>query len=106
LYLGLLLVRRLFKILHRWIISRNKVIIKDSVLIRVVLALVLLTITLGIVFGAAGLMIRLASQTDFRFQLMIDQFSSANLQDLPSSETDIILLARGLAFLERTVYWY
>jgi hypothetical protein len=51
-------------------------------------------------------MIRLASQTDFRFQLMIDQFSSANLQDLPTSETDIILLARGLAFLERTVYWF
>jgi hypothetical protein len=106
LYVGLLLVRRLFKKILNWLISRNKAKIKDSILIRVILALILLTITLGIVFGAAGLMIRLASQTDFRFQLMIDQFFSANMPDLPTSETDIILLARGLAFLERTVYWF
>jgi hypothetical protein len=106
LYVGLLLVRRLFKKIVNWLISRNEAKIKDSILIRVILALILLTITLGIVFGSAGLMIRLASQTDFRFQLMIDQFFSANMPDLPTSETDIILLARGLAFLERTVYWF
>jgi hypothetical protein len=106
LYVGLLLVRRLFNNIHTWLIRQKKFAIKDSVLIRIALALVLLTITLAIIFGAAGLMIRLASQSDFRFQLIIDQFFSANMPDLPSSETDIILLARGLAFLERTVYWF
>lgn len=105
-YLGLLLVRRLVKKLHAWLISRKKLKFKDSVFIRIALALVLLTIILAVIFGAAGLMIRLASQTDFRFQLIIDQFDSANMQDLPTSETEIILLARGLAFLERTVYWF
>jgi hypothetical protein len=88
------------------LIRQKKFKIRDSVLVRIALALVLLTITLAIIFGAAGVMIRVASQTDFRFQLIIDQFSSANMQDLPTSETDIILLARGLAFLERTVYWF
>jgi hypothetical protein len=106
LYLGLLLVRRLFNNIHTWLIQQKKLAIKDSVLVRIALALVLLTITLAIIFGAAGLMIRLASQRDFRFQLIIDQFFTANMQELPTSETEIILMARGLAFLERTVYWF
>lgn len=106
LYVGLLLVRRLFKKILTWLIQHKKFKIKDSVLVRIALALVLLTITLALIFGAAGVMIRLASQTDFRFQLIIDQFFTANLQDLPTSETEVILLARGLAFLERTVYWF
>jgi hypothetical protein len=106
LYLGLLLVRQLFKKILTWLIGHKKFKINDFVLIRIALALILLTITLALIFGAAGLMIRLASQRDFRFQLIIDQFFSANMQDLPTSETEIILLARGLAFLERTVYWF
>ncbi|MBW6467315.1 MAG: O-antigen ligase family protein, partial [Brevefilum sp.] len=106
LYLGVLFVRRLFNKIHAWLIRQKKFKIKDSVLVRIALAMVLLTLTLAVIFGAAGALIRVASQTDFRFQLIIDQLSSANLQDLPTSETEIILLARGLAFLERTVYWF
>jgi hypothetical protein len=106
LFLGVLFVRRLFEKIHTWLIRQKTFKIKDSVLVRIALTLVLLTLTLAIIFGAVGVLIRVASQTDYRFQLIIDQLSSANLQDLPTSETDIILLARGLAFLERTVYWF
>jgi hypothetical protein len=106
LYVGLMLVRRLFKKILTWLIGNEKFKIKDSILVRIALALVLLTITLALIFGAAGVIIHLASQRDFRFQLIIDQFFSANMQNLPTSETEIILLARGLAFLERTVYWF
>jgi hypothetical protein len=106
LYVSVLLIRRLFKKIHTGLIRQTKIKIKDSVLVRIALALILLIITLAIIFGAANLMIRLASQRDFRFQLIIDFLSSATIKDLPTSETEIILLARGLAFLERTVYWF
>jgi hypothetical protein len=106
LYVGLLLVRKLFNKIIFALTHHKKFYIKDSVLIRVGITLILLTLILAIIIGTAGLLIRVVSQTDFRFQLIIDQFSSLNIQDLPTSETDIILLSRDLAFLERTVYWF
>ncbi|MFU8827188.1 MAG: hypothetical protein ACNA70_06825 [Brevefilum sp.] len=105
-FITLMLVRRLYYKLHQWLTGHKKFKINDTVLTRVALALILLVIALGIILGALGLVIRLASQRDSRYQLIIDQVSSTSLQDLPTSETDIILLARGLAFLERTVYWF
>jgi hypothetical protein len=105
-FLSMLLARRLFYKIHTWLINHKKFKINDSALFRAVLALILLTSALAIIVGTSGIIIHLASQRDSRYQLIIDQVLFASLSDLPTSETEIILLARELAFMERTVYWF
>lgn len=105
-FLSIQLVRRLFYKIHAWVISQKKLKINDSAFFRAVLALILLTSALAVIVGTTGVIIHLASQRDSRYQLIVDQVLSVSLSDLPTSETEIILLARELAFMERTVYWF
>jgi hypothetical protein len=59
-----------------------------------------------IVVGALAVFILYASRQDARFQLIIDQVTTGQLFDISLSETSIILLARRLAFYERTIFWF
>ena len=106
LFFGFMLVKRAFQTIHAWLITHPKLKLKNTFLLRVVLTLILLTIILTAITSAAAIFIQYASERDFRYQLLIDQVLTQNLSDLPTSETDIILLSRQLAFLERTVYWF
>lgn len=106
LYFGIQLTRRLFDKIHAWLINHKRVKVGNTTLFRIVLNLVLMTLTLIILISAAAIFIKIASQQDARFQLIIDLFSTKALKELPTSETDIILFSRGLAFMERTIYWF
>jgi hypothetical protein len=105
-YFGFMLVKRAYFSLHRWLINHKKFTLKNTALLRVTLAAILVIIILTAIGSAAGIFIQFASERDYRYQLLIDQVLTQNPRDLPTSETDIILLARQLAFLERTVYWF
>ncbi len=106
LFFGFMLVRQAFQTIHTWLITHPKLKFKNSFFLRVILTLVLLTIILTAITSAAAIFIQYASERDYRYQLLIDQVLTRNLSDLPTTETDIILLARQLAFMERTVYWF
>lgn len=105
-YFGFLLVKRVFNVIHTWLIHRQKLHLKDSFVLRMILAVILVTLISTVIFSAATVFIQAASERDFRYQLLIDQVLTQDLRDIPTSETDLILLARQLAFLERTVYWF
>ena len=100
------LVKRAFQFIHTWLLNQKKLKIKNTIIFRVILILILLTIMLTTISSAAALFLRYAGERDFRFQLLADQILYQNLSDLPTSERDIILFSRQLAFLERTVYWF
>ncbi len=59
-----------------------------------------------IVVGALAIFIVYASRQDARFQLIINQVTTGQLFDISLTETSIILLARRLAFFERTIFWF
>ncbi|HOE70151.1 MAG TPA: O-antigen ligase family protein [Brevefilum sp.] len=106
LYFGIQLTRRLFDKINTWLINHKRFKVSDTTLFRTGLTLALITLTLIILISAAAIFIKIASQQDARFQLIIDLFSTNTLKKLPTSETDIILFSRGLAFMERTIYWF
>ena len=105
-YFGIMLVKRAFHIIHRWLITHKKFKLKNTSFLRAALAVILFIIILTAIVSAAAIFIQFASERDYRYQLLIDQILTQNLRGLPTSETDIIILARQLAFLERTVYWF
>ena len=105
LFFGLLLFKKAFQFIHAWFINHKKLKIKNSFFFRAVLILILLIIFLTAITSAANILIQFVGERDFRFQLLIDQILYLNLGDLPTSETDILLFSRQLAFMERTVYW-
>jgi len=105
-YLGILGAQKVYFKLHSWIIRRKYFNIEDSFFFRAVLFLILIVILLGLIIGATAVLIQIASERDYRYQLLIDQLQSGQLFNIDFSEQNIILMARRLAFYERTVYWY
>ena len=105
-YLGIRWVVRLYRRILSWLTGRPKSKLKETFLLKAALVLALIVIFSGIVIGALTTFILYASRQDPRFQLIIDQFTSGGLFDISLSETSIILLARRLAFYERTVFWF
>ncbi len=106
LYLGVLIIKRLSDKLNNWIVKKRGVDQESHRFLRSMIIVTLLILSLLVIFGATTAFIKIASQRDFRFQLIINQFISDEEFKLPSSETEVIVLARSLAFLERTVYWF
>jgi hypothetical protein len=105
-YLGLLGVNRLYRFLLSVFLKQKKFKIKKPKLTKVILAILLIIFVLTVVIGGVLLFVKVASQTDPRYQLMLDQLAAANLDELSITETGIIILARRLAFYERTIYWF
>jgi hypothetical protein len=105
-YLGIIIVKRIHHALVNWFSHRKMFKGKDIKLINPLLAVILIIFILVIVTGTVLLFFKIAGQRDYRYQLILDQIFSGNFTDLPFSETGIILLARRLAFYERTIYWF
>lgn len=105
LYLGGKLIKRLSNTICAWIVRGRKTEPQNVTLIRSIIIIILLFLALLVILGAIAAFIQIASQRDFRFQLIIDQLVINKDLKFPTSETEIIVLARSLAFLERTVYW-
>ena len=105
-YLALIGAQKLNKKITAWVISQKKLKLQDTFLFRALITLVLLIIFAGLIAGAIAGVVKIASQTDYRYQLFIDQVLKADISDLSLSEDEIIIMARRLAFYERTVFWF
>jgi hypothetical protein len=106
LYLGLLSVQKLFKKLYAWISKKKFVKHPDSLFPKAMLLVLIVVIIGGIIFSATAVFIKIGSERDYRYQLFLDKILSGELLKLDFTEDDIILMARDLAFYERTIYWY
>ena len=106
LYFGFHLIKRFSKIIINRVNKIKVLNAKDNKFLQGVVVTILLLFALLIIFGSTLVLVKIASQRDYRFQLIIDQLLSPKKFKLPASETEIILFTRGLAFLERTVYWF
>ncbi len=105
-YLSFLGIKKLYNLILDWTIKQKKFKIKDSKFFRTLLGIVLLLVILVVVIGGVFLFLNIASQRDPRYQLILDQVNTLNFNELSLSETGIIILARRLAFYERTIYWF
>lgn len=105
-YLGLRWVARLYRKTLAWITSRPKHPLKKTFLLKALLVILLIVFFSAVILGGLTIFILFASKQDPRFQLIIDQVVSGDLFDISLSETSIILLARRLAFYERTIFWF
>ncbi len=105
-YLGIRWVSRLYRKILTWLTSRPKHKLKETFLLKIILVLALMVFFSVVVISALAVFIIYASRQDARFQLIINQVTTGQLFDISFSETSIILLARRLAFYERTIFWF
>lgn len=105
-YLGILGTQKLYKKLYAWVIRREFFKFNDTFIFRAVLFILLITLLLGLIIGATAAFVQIASERDYRYELLIYQLQAGGLFDFDFSERSIILLARSLAFYERTIFWF
>jgi hypothetical protein len=105
-YLGFLWVRRIYRKIIAWLIHKKKIKIKYTHLLKILLALVLIIIIISAIAGALIGTLKIASTRDFRYQLILDRFILNPFKNPDFSETGLIVLARSLAFYERTIFWF
>ena len=105
-YLGLIGINKLYQKIYRWLCNQKRIGFHDTLIFKVLLALLLILFFASIIIGVTAAFVQIASQGDYRYQLLIDQLQSGDLLDFELTETNIILLARRLAFYERTLFWY
>jgi hypothetical protein len=105
-YLGFLEIIKIYRALLAWVIRQKKFNLENKPILRKSLAGLLLMIILVMVIVVVFVFLEIASQSDPRYQLILDQVYSFNVDELSISETGFIILARRLAFYERTIYWF
>lgn len=105
-YLAILGFIKIYQRILAWMMKRRGQKVQRSLLFKALLAIVLILIVLAIIIGAAVAFVQVASEQDYRFQLIIDQFNAGSFRDFSFSEEEIITLARRLAFYERTIFWF
>lgn len=105
-YVAILGVNRLFNIMLSALLNRKKIGNKRPKLVKVLLAILLIIFIITVVIGGVFAFLKVASRTDGRYQLILDQISAAKINELSITETGFIILARRLAFYERTIYWF
>ena len=105
-YPAYLIIKRILQTIYRWFIKINPKAEKRKFLVKAGLTIILVTIFLTITFGAIAGYIQVASSWDYRFALILEKPFSAWVEDVSLTETDIILIARQLAFYERVIYWF
>jgi len=106
LYLAFLGIQNLYIKLYTWL-CKNNVIKQPELLLPKMVLIVLIVVILSVaIFSATAVFIKIASEKDYRYQLFIDKILSGEIFKLSFTEDDIILMARDLAFYERTIYWY
>lgn len=105
-YLAILGFKKLYQKILNWLLIRSGGRFQNALLFKAVLSLVLILTMLSIIIGAAVAFVQVASEQDYRFQLIIDQFNAGSFRNFSFSEEEIITLARRLAFYERTIFWF
>jgi hypothetical protein len=105
-YLAFLLMRGLHQRLTSWYIRHRKNPPKNSLLVRIVLAFLLISVVMGATAGALVGYVRFASRWDYRFELLLRDSTIEALNIFPITETSLIYGARSLAFFERMLFWF
>lgn len=105
-FLGVLLFRWLHRWIITWILGWRKQPPQRMIWIKIVLAVVMLIVMLAVASGALMGYITAASSWDYRFELLLREFSTRNLDIFPLTETRLIYAARSLAFFERMIFWF
>ena len=105
-YMAILGFKKLYQRILSQLMKRGGEKLQKSLFLKFLLAIVLILAVLAIIIGATVAFVQVASEQDYRFQLIIDQFNAGSFRNFSFSEEDIITLARRLAFYERTIFWF
>ena len=105
-YLGVRLVNQINHKIFEWASKRRLFKIRNQTLLKTLIIVLLILLVIGVIVGATTAFIEIASRSDYRYQLIIDQILAGNFQNFSFSEEEIITLARRLAFYERTIFWF
>lgn len=105
-YLGVRLVNLINHKIYDWAVKRDIFKIKNLSLLRTLITILLILLVIALIVGATAAFIEIASRSDYRYQLIIDQIMAGTFQNFSFSEEEIITLARRLAFYERTIFWF
>jgi hypothetical protein len=103
-YLALLLLIRLHRIIINWYLKKRRQPPKQLGWAKLVLAVLMLMVMVGLTASALVGYIELASRWDYRYALLL-QNPLDSLDIFPLTTTKIIYQARDLAFFERVIYW-
>ena len=104
-YLAFIFLRRVNLWLTGWYLRKRKHPPKHLNLVKIFLSAMLVLILIGVAGGALVGYITAASSWDNRFQLMLREPLSEQLDIFPLTERSILYMARDLAFFERVVFW-
>ncbi|MDY6847463.1 MAG: O-antigen ligase family protein [Chloroflexota bacterium] len=105
-YLAFLIMRGLHRRLTAWYIRRRKNPPRRMILVKLGLAVLMVVVVLGVTAGALLGYIRFASRWDYRFELLLKDYTLESLNFFPITETSLIYNARSLAFFERMIFWF
>ena len=105
-YLIFLIMRGLHRRITNWYVGHRKNPPKNIFPIRFLLALLMVIIVLAAAAGALYGYIRFASRWDYRFELLLKDYTLESLNLFPITETSLIYGARSLAFFERMLFWF
>ena len=105
-YLGVRLVNQINHKIFDWASKRNLFKIKNPTLLKTLISVLLILLVIAIIVGATAAFIEIASRSDYRYQLIIDQLLAGTFRNFSFSEEETITLARRLAFYERTIFWF
>ncbi len=105
-YLAFLIMRSLHKKITAWYLGHRKNPPKRILLVRFVFAFLMLIFVITAAGGAMLGYIHFASRWDYRYELLLDETTLAELNIFPITETSLIYGARALAFFERMIYWF
>lgn len=103
-YLAVLLLIRLHRIILGWYLKKRTKPTKHLLGVKIILAILMVAVMVGFAASALLSYAELASQWDYRYALLLQSpFSGPDLFSM--STTELIYLARDLAFFERVIYW-
>jgi hypothetical protein len=105
-YLGVRLVNQINHKIFDWASKRSLFKIQNQALLKTLLTVLLILLVVAVIVGATAAFIEVASRSDYRYQLIIDQLLAGSFRNFSFSEEEIITLARRLAFYERTIFWF
>jgi len=105
-YLAFLIMRGLHRKLTAWYVRHRKKPPRRMFLVKLVLAVLMVLVVFAAAAGALLGYIRFASRWDYRFELLLKDYTLESLNIFPITETNLIYAARSLAFFERMLFWF
>jgi len=103
-YLAILILIRLHRYIIERIVKRSRHTPKRLVWTKILLAILMVLILVGLAYSAMFGYVQIASGWDYRYALLVENAFSG-LDIFSMTTTDLIYRARDLAFFERVIYW-